>query len=234
MHQPSMATTTSPTINEHARSAIALPVDTTFYSDTQFIPIAWDEPGDGSAPRPDILFSKPGHLPYYPKYQLIDLLCGDRARQAVDGTLRVQGQVVTPEAYLGLWRAALADSLTPVQLAARCGLRLFVSLGAALEAVRAAKSSWTSSPFPTFEAFEVLYGERFTHGPTADGRSGFELTLDLREPDAARDAFYAESLISRKDDAASYVRTWLAPISIASAALPSPERQTSLFEGASQ
>lgn len=234
MQQPSMATTTSPTINEHARAAVALPVDTTFYNDTQYIPITWDVRADDSAAPAEILFSKPGHLSYYPRYRLIDLLCGDRARQAVDGTLRVQGRMVTPEAYLGLWCAALAEALTPEQLAARCGLRLLVTLGAALEPVRTAKSSWTSSPFATFAAFESLYGYRFTQALMADGRPGFELTLDLRQPNAARDAFYAESLISHKAEAASYVRTWLCAEDAASSAPAYPERQKSLFEGVPQ
>lgn len=234
MQQLDMATTASPTINEHARAAIALPVDTTFYSDTQYIAIAWDIPGDGSAPRPDILFSEPNHLPFLPKYRLIDLLCGDRARKAVDGTLRVQGRVVKPEAYLGLWRAALTEALTPSTLADHYGLRLLVTLGAALEPVHAAKSSWTSSPFTTFSEFEGLYGDRFTHAPTADGRPGLELTLDLRQPNAARDAFYAESLISRNAAAASYVRTWLSAEGAASTAPTYPEQQKSLFEGAPQ
>lgn len=234
MHQPSMAPPASPTVNEHARAAVALPVDTKFYNDTQYIPITWDVRADDSAAPAEILFSRPGHLPYYPKYRLIDLLCDDRARQAVDGTLRVQGRVVTPEAYLGLWRTALTDALTPEQLAARCGLRLLVTLGAALEPVRTAKSSWTSSPFATFETFEGLYGDRFTRAPMADGRPGFELTLDLRQPNAARDAFYAESLISRNAETASYVRTWLSAEGADSSAPAYPERQKSLFEGALQ
>lgn len=225
---------TLPALNEHARAAVALPEGTTFYNDCQYILINWDSNGDEPLMPPSILFSKPDLLPYYPKYRAIDLLCGSRARQAVDGTLRVQGAIVTPEAYLGLWRSALAEAMSPAQLADRCGLRILVTIGAALETARMAKSGWSTSPFETFATFERAYGDRFTFAPMGDGSTGFEITLDLLEPDAARDAFYADSLISRNAAAAGYLRTSLAP-SDRSARLPPPmHSQTSLVEGASQ
>ena len=221
---------TSSALNEHFRAAVALPKETTFYDDCHYIAISWDNANDEMPVQPSILFPKFDGLPYFPQYSLIGLLCGSRAKHAVDGTLRVQGQIVTPEAYLGLWRAALADAMSTAQLADRCGLRILVTLGAALEAVRTAKSPWTSSPFETFAAFESAYGDRFAATLMNDGRPGFELTLDLRESDAARHTFYAHSLIRRSTEAASYVHTRLAPSGLSSGLPPAVHSQASSFE----
>jgi len=229
MHQTSLAATQPPTINEHFRSVIALPINVTFYDEIQYIAITWDALNDGLTPRPRILHARAGLLPYLPAYRLIDLLCDDRAKKSVDGTLRVQGRAIRPETYLGLWRTALAEALTPTQFAARWGLRVFLTVGATLEPARSSKCSWTSSPFPTFEAFEALHGSRFLHQLTADGRPGFALTMDLREPDAARDAFYAEALLSENPDAACYVRTRLAPIISEPPTLPLLDQQSLPF-----
>ena len=125
-------------------------------------------------------------------------------------------------------------SVSPAQLADRHGLRILVTLGAALEAVRTAKSPWTSSLFKTFAAFEDAYGSRFTSTPVSDDRPGFELTLDLCEPDAARLTFYAHSLIRRHDEATSHVRIELAPSGPSSRLPPLLHQQASLWESVLQ
>lgn len=219
-----------PPLNEIARAVVALPEDATFYNDTRFVAIAWDDPGDAGAPRPTILGAEHGGLPYVASYQLIDLLCGDRAMRAVDGTLRLRHRMVTPEAYLGMWRAALLVPFTPDELASRLGWTIRVTLGAALAAARQARSHWSTSPFESFAAFEATYGPRFVQVPTASGAPGFELTLDLREPTAARDAFYGRDLVTDREDAEGQVRTALAAIGTAGRALPPPGAQDPLSE----
>lgn len=217
-------------VNEIARAVVALPKDATLYGDTHFVAIVWDAPGDGNAPRPSILGADSLALPYLPPYRLIDLLCGDRAMRAVDGSLQVRQRKVTPEAYLGLWRAALLVAFTPDELADRLGLKVLVTLGAALAPARQARSSWTSSPFKGFADFEAAYGARFVLGPTASGASGFHVTLDLREATAARDAFYGRDFVSDRDDAEGYVEMALVSERTALHALPADGAQAGLFE----
>ncbi len=216
-------------LNEFARAVVALPKDATLYSDTHFMAIAWDQPDDASAPRPTILGAGRGVLPYLPAYRLINLLCGDRAMRTVDGTLRVCRRTVTPEAYLGLWRAALQAALSPEELADQLGLKILVTLGAALASARQASSCWTTSPFKSFSEFEEAYSSRFTLGPTARGASGFRITLDLREATAARDAFYGRDLVTNRDDAEGCVEVALVPMDAGERIWPSTEAQPSLF-----
>lgn len=219
-----------PPLNELGRVAVALPAEATLYGDTHFVAIAWDSASDGTEPQPTILGADRQALPYLPRYRLIDLLCGDRAMRTVDGALRVQHRTVTPEAYLGLWRAALQQPLEPAALAERHGLKILVTLGAALAPVRTSRSTWTSSPFATFAEFEATYGARFTGITMADGQPGFELVLDLREPDAARDAFYAESFVTQRNDAAGHVRMSLAPSGTGPRRQPTGGEQAAFFE----
>jgi hypothetical protein len=221
---------TQPPINEVARAAVVLPTDATLYSDTRFVAIAWDDPGDGSQPQASILGADGRTLPYLARFQLIDLLCGDRAMRAVDGTLQVCHRAVTPEAYLGLWRSALKVPLTPADLAERFGLTIVVTLGAALATARLVRSGWTTSPFAGFAEFEAAYGSRFVPGPTATGAPGFELTLDLREATAARDAFYGRAFVTDRSVTEGHVHMALAAIDVAVRALPSDGVQAGLFQ----
>lgn len=219
--------------NETGRTLVAIPPDATFYSTTQYIAIAWDsEPpaptGHAPCARAVILGDADHSLPYLADYSLINLLCSDRAMRTIGGQLRVGGRIVSPEDYLGLWRVALALPLTPAELAQKLGLQIVVTLGAALEQARSARCGWTGSPFPTFAEFESTYGHRFTVNTERSGPQRFELELDLREANAARDAFYARSILQDRDEACATTTVSLRPID-------NPERtgsQSQLFEGA--
>lgn len=223
-HVPAVAQ--SP-LNELARAVIGLPLDATLYSSPHFVAIVWD---DGPTPRPSILGAEDTALPYFASYQLINRLCGDRAMRTVDGTLRVRQRTLTPEAYLGLWRAAMQAPLTPQELASRFSLKILVTLGAALAPARLASRVWTSSPFESFLDFEAAYGSRFVLSPTASGASGFELTLDLCAPQAARDAFYGRALVTDRKDAEGHVHTSLMSVGTGPCVLPDGSSQSSLFE----
>jgi hypothetical protein len=220
-----------PLINEHARVVLALPKDTTFYSEARFVPIVWEGVGNEPTPQPLILDSEEGSLPYLPRWRLIDYLCLHRAMQTVDGRLQVQRKVVTPERYLGLWRTALEQPITAETLARDYGSCIQITLGAPLDKMRGKRNSWTSSPFQVFEEFEAAYGHRFVLGASATGEPCFQLTLDLREPEAARHSFYAETMLAGMDGA--LVRATITPAT-AMDAQPFPENQgeqTCLFEG---
>ena len=92
-------------INEIDRVAVLLPEGTTFYNDKRYVAVAWDEDAQGN-PHGQVLGSNRRSLPFLARYELLSTLCSDRAKQTVDGSLRVNDQVITPERYLGLWRAA--------------------------------------------------------------------------------------------------------------------------------
>jgi hypothetical protein len=218
-----------PPQNEYDRAVVALPSNATLYGDTRFVAITWDDEGDGHMPRPAILGAQHSGLPYLARYELIDRLCGDRAMRTVDGALQVRRKPLTPEAYLGLWRAAIKAPLNAEELASQHGLKILVTLGAALEPARRVRPVWTTSPFKSFRGFEAAYGPRFVLGPTASGASGFELTLDLREPRAARDAFYAQDFVTHRDDGEGHVRTSLVSTDRIQRPLPSDQRQDALF-----
>ncbi|WP_406625360.1 hypothetical protein [Acidovorax sp. SDU_ACID1] len=218
-----------PPLNELARAVVALPLDATFYESPHFVAIVWD--GDGHAAIPSILDTGSAGLPYLPAYRLIDHLCGDRAMRTVDGTLRVRQRIVTPESYLGLWRTAMQCALAPEELATQHGLKIVITLGAALAPARLASRVWSSSPFKDFHDLEATYEARFVLGPTASGASGFELALDLRELQAARDAFYGQAMVMDRRDAEGRVSASLLPIrGTGPSILPDASRQPALFE----
>ncbi|QDL38548.1 hypothetical protein [Rhodoferax sediminis] len=114
--------------------------------------------------------------------------------RTVDGSLRVHGQIITPERYLSLWRATLEHPMTAAQFTERHGQQVLLVLGGPMTPLRGQRSSWTSSPFAHFDDFEAAYRDRIEYR-TDGGGEHFEIALDLCEPNAARDAFYAASFI---------------------------------------
>ena len=190
-HQESGPKTTRP-INEIDRVAVLLPRGTTFYNDQRYIAVCWDMDVQGN-PCGQILGSNRRSLPFLARYELLNALCRDRAKQTVDGSLRVNDQIITPERYLGLWRAAIAHPVTAEQFTEQYGHLLLV-LRSPVDLLRGRRTPWASSPFRHFEDFEAAYRRRIEYHCTA-GIENFEIALDLREPDAARDAFYAASFI---------------------------------------
>lgn len=182
-----------PPANEIERVAIVLPQDTTFYHDQRYVAVAWDKDTAG-ATTGQIIGDHRQRLPFLAGYLLFSKLCGDRAMRTVDGSLRMHGQVITPERYLSLWRATLAQPITAEQFTERHGQQVLLVLGAPLAPLRDQRSTWTSSPFAHFDDFESAYRDRIEYR-TDGGSEYFEIALDLREPNAARDAFYAASFI---------------------------------------
>lgn len=179
--------------NEIERVAIVLPQGTTFYHDQRYVAVAWDIDTGGDTTG-QIIGGHHKHLPFLAPYELFSSLCGDRAKRTVDGSLRMNGQVITPERYLSLWRATLAQPVTAAQFTERYGQQVLLVLGAPLAPLRGQRSAWTSSPFAHFDDFESAYHDRIEYR-TDGGSEHFEIALDLREPNAARDAFYAASFI---------------------------------------
>lgn len=177
-------------VNEIGRFLVRLPENATFYGDPHYVPIAFEATDDGCESR--IVGIPAARLVYLPKYRVIDTLCGDRAQRTVDESLVVRGKPITPERYLALWRQGLAEAAPPTILAARHGLRICAVIDAPLEPLWKAKQPWSGSPFETFDELHARYASQIKD--LNNGR--FRLEFDLRVDDAARDAFYAEALVS--------------------------------------
>ena len=178
-------------VDEIDRIAVRLPSEATFYGTPMNVALAVDADGDAQVP---VLLGQQQGLRFYAQYELISLLCADRAQLAVDGRLRCRGDRVSPEQYLGLWRKALSASPSAQDVYEQRGWTLAVRLDGPLSDARwnGRRSGWTCCPFQTFAAFRARYGNRLQqHG---DGR--FTLDIDLAEPDGARNAFYGRSLLS--------------------------------------
>jgi hypothetical protein len=178
-------------VDEVDRIAVRLPDDATFYGTPMFVAIAVDLGCEGIEP---VLLGQHHRLRFLAQYEVMSLLCDDRAQLAVDGQLRCRGARVTPEHYLALWRKALLAPLSAQELYEQHGWSLIARLKGPLSDPRwrDRTSGWTCCPFKTFAAFRERYGDRLEH--QCEGR--FSLDIDLAEPDGARNAFYGESLLS--------------------------------------
>jgi hypothetical protein len=209
-------------INEVARAVVILPPDATIYSSPVYLAVAFDA-YDGRAVPTLLTRGSTKSLGYLASYELIGyLLCGDRAQRAVDESLVVDGKPLTPEAYIALWRSAKDAALTPSEFTARYGASLIATIRGPVDRLSLCRSSWTSAPFPTFA--ESPYADSLK---VVDGR--FQLTLDLCQPNAARDAYDITEMVASacSDDA----DLWSAAIAIESGAA-STSAQTDLFESA--
>ena len=177
-------------IDEVGRVVVRLEPDATIYGEDAYVALAFDEIAGQARAR--LLHDRSRHHTYLARYQLIDLLCSDRAARTVDETLLVKGRPITPERYLRLWRAALAEALSPPALEARHGLKVVAVLEGPLEPLRGTRAFWTSSPFQTFDEFFDRHASRIQL--LAEGR--FRVEFDLGEAHGARDAYYGSSFLS--------------------------------------
>lgn len=181
-------------VNEVACVTIVLPEGTTFYRDQRFIAVAFDTAASGVTH--EILGASRRGLPFLAGDEIFSHLCGDRAVRTVDGALRTNGETVTPERYLGLWRSAIGRPWTPSAFTERYGYAAFAMLGGCLDGLCGKRTCWCSSPFATFDDVDAAYRERIAY--LGDGQR-FRIELDLRLAHAARDAFYLESFLSLAD-----------------------------------
>jgi hypothetical protein len=137
------------------------------------------------------------YLPFEPSTYLIRTLCVERAVDAVDGTLIVRGQRVTPEAYLQAWRDRLAQPLSLLELAERKHLQaIAVFEWRHSAAIENRKATWVQPPYPTFG--ELLRARGCSCGaPCHSGLPSIRrLEIDLAAPTGARDAWWADDFLS--------------------------------------
>jgi len=178
-------------LDELDRVVVKVGADVPLYWD-HFVPIVFDRAEDGEA-RPSLLSKKAHHLAFVTEAAVFSLLCDDRAQRCVDGLLRVNGQPILPERYLGLWRSAFSQPIPLGDLATRYSLRLFAMLSGPLDRLRGAQAPRPDSPFATFDDFESRYAERMIVGTD----HMFALKMDLTEPNAVRDMCFGEEFLLR-------------------------------------
>ncbi|HJW56375.1 MAG TPA: hypothetical protein VJ577_13980 [Burkholderiaceae bacterium] len=68
-------------------------------------------------------------LPFLAVDEVFSHLCGDRTIRTVGGTLRINGETVTPERYLRLWWSVIGQAWTPSAFTERYGYAAFAVLG---------------------------------------------------------------------------------------------------------
>ena len=104
------------------------------------------------------------------------------------------------------------------QFARQYGVYAAAVFDAPLAPLRGQASSWSSSPFERFDDIESRYAARMRY---RNDTQAFELVLDLREPDAARDAFYLESFVQAAGlGEAATIEVQLRPTEHRAASLP--------------
>lgn len=180
----------NPMKNEIDRVVIALPANTCIYSDARFLAIAFDADAQGQPHAETLRFKE--NLPFLASYEIFYCLCNARAQWAVDQSLVVKGQALTPERYLGLWREAVKQAISLQEFADRYGFTTLLEFEGSLS-LRGQKNMWDSSPFPHFYDFEAAHSAHFEY---LDTNQRFRVTLDLLTKDASRDAFYLDAFLN--------------------------------------
>lgn len=142
----------------------------------QYVAVAIDKGSDGKL-RAESLTRYPNYA-----YSIIGSACDGRAIETIDGSLTVAGKVVTPEAYLGNWRAALARAVTPDVAAAEHGLIVKLITRGNVNASKGKPIQWTTDPKSGFDEWAADLAHLIK--PDADGY--FEFELDIRDEQAFR------------------------------------------------
>lgn len=161
-------------VNEVSRMVIVVPGgEDTFVRERNYVGVALDHGDDGLA------VSSLMDVPSW-AYAIIGRACDGRAVDTVGGDLVVNGKMVTPEKYIGLWRDALADPLSPQEAHDRFGVTVkLVARGNALKQKGLAKKL-TTDPMEGFDDWLARFKDAIQ--PDQDGY--FELELDMREDGA--------------------------------------------------
>jgi len=228
-NQP-LAAEPPPILNESDRVVIALPDEVATGLHRKYIPVAIEAPLGKAAAEVKVLHFEPGALPFYGDIELLWMLRRHRANLAGDRTLCLNNRVVGPDDYMRCWEAALARPRSLEQFSEHTGLHVLVTIGAVHDIVRKSLRTDRTSPIKSFVAFERQYGDRFIRTPWGQDQTMFELTLDLHEPNAARDLFFSADFVTRHPDANCRVRACLQPADPASGTQHFVRRQRSWLE----
>lgn len=177
--------------------------------DSAYLPLVIDDTSNG--PQASLMAGP--IFDFLAPYRIMQALCDDRAQRTVDHQLLINGQPITPERYLKIWRSALTQPLSLRALGDQFGLRLLVHMQGAPEIPDHWRSPYQDAPFPNFSTFINHYREQIVE---TDGL--LHLALDLRQPDALHHLWSADTMIPSKY--ATPPPTWKAWISVEPLSIP--------------
>ena len=180
--------------NETRLVCVKLPADvcpTSGPSDPRYLSIIFE-----SDQPPVAVGNELSGLPFLPHYETVTRACAQRAALTVDGSLRVNGQRIEPDAYIRRWRQALADAITVDQLRHKAlQVSAEFSLNPGSPALLA-RPRWINPPYPNLAALvEVHAQEKLARGGVLCEHANpvwITLSLDLSRPNGARDAWWLD------------------------------------------
>lgn len=179
-------------INELDAFCIALPHDVCPHAgpdNAMFLPVVNDElVGNHTLER---------HFPIRPASSLISLICAERAVMTVDRSLLVNGAPLSPEKYIGRWRARLANPVPLARLALDKGLRAVAVLQwRHSPEIGARKANRVNPPFNFFSDLLAERGFLTEAVPAASPELHLStLRIDLASDDGARTAWWADDFL---------------------------------------
>lgn len=155
---------------------------------------------DIDEPRFVAIVAEDGHmacaLPFgrYQDWELIHLICRERAVRTPSGALRVNGRRIEPDAYLRRWRRAIADAVPLCRLRHELRLQLVatfswpVGAGATL---RGKARLNAHVPYDTLGSLLLARAQAQDLAPDAGRSEGREVVhIGLDAPNGARDAWW--------------------------------------------
>lgn len=180
-------------INELDAFCIAMPADLCPFTAVDHLRYLAVVGNEAALPGGSIEYRVMGTgIPAEPATSLIRRVCVERAVDTVDGTLRVQGARLTPEAYIQRWRQRLAAPLTLGELAVAKGLQtVAVFEWRHSEAIGQRKAGWVNAPFPNFQALLLALGQPPASGAHWQGELT-RLEIDLAGEHGARNAWWVD------------------------------------------
>lgn len=141
------------------------------------------------------------HVPYFHGWALLRYLCIERARNTVDGMLRVRGATCTPETYLARWRAAVESPIAIGDVPTLLGhTPVAVFQWQQTPSLAAKRPNWVEPPFPCFGALLEAHQSTLQSDVPGSGHLS-RLEIDLSVPHGARDAWWADDFLGESTEA---------------------------------
>lgn len=136
-------------------------------------------------------------LPMEPSKTLIRRICSDRAVDTVEGFLRVEGQMISPENYIKRWRTRLAQPVALEKLALSKQLQAVACFEwHHTAAIADRKATWRDPPYATFRELLAAHGFPELVESMLMNTGVSRLEIDLAAVHGARDAWWADDWLS--------------------------------------
>jgi len=181
-------------INEVGRAIVTLPNSPHRYpwENDSVIALAIDR--SEFSFKGSIVGSRKRNLGYLSGYQIVPALCEDRAQRCVDKALVVEGKAISPENYIGLWRAAKTTPITLEEVFRIYGIRLVASFSGPVDRMVGKKSRRNSESGLLFD--DLL--QKYAKSGDVDSQylRTFKLSIDYCGRDGPWDAVTISEMLS--------------------------------------